>query len=169
MDGRALDEATIGSEIARARRPPPGGDDGPLWPGWSAFFDAVIARSADAEFLVYDTRTGERLAWSYRAFAAEVERVGGVLADDLGRRPGDRVATATVNQPEAVFVSFAAWRRGLCLVPINAAAEGRPGRRGRAVHVHGEAQGHRASAPAGARARALPRRPIPPDRRATGG
>jgi len=64
-----------------------------------------------------DAETPQRL--TYEDFAEQIERVAGLLAGRFNIRPGDSVATLTLNQPLTVAIYFAVWRIGARVVPIN--------------------------------------------------
>jgi fatty-acyl-CoA synthase len=77
----------------------------------------TAARYPDREALV-DVPSGRR--WTYREFAADVERVArGLVA--LGVGPGDRVGIWAPNLPEWVLVQYGSARVGAILVNINPA------------------------------------------------
>ncbi|GAA1955400.1 long-chain fatty acid--CoA ligase [Nocardioides panacihumi] len=63
---------------------------------------------------------GDRLHATWADFAARVAAVAGAFRDDLGLRPGDRVAVVMRNRPEYLEATYAAWHAGLVAVPVNA-------------------------------------------------
>jgi fatty-acyl-CoA synthase len=77
----------------------------------------TVARFPDREALV-DVPTGRH--WTYREFAAEVERVARALLA-LGVDKGERVGIWAPNLPEWVLVQYATARIGAILVNINPA------------------------------------------------
>jgi fatty-acyl-CoA synthase len=82
-----------------------------------AALDATVARHGDRDAVVFP-KLG--LRWTWRAFAAEVERAArGLLA--LGIRPGEHVAVWATNVPEWVVLQQATARIGAVLVTINPA------------------------------------------------
>lgn len=105
--------------VQAARRFPPGVDFAPQAPHWPALFDARVRRHASAPFLVSYLSDGQRLEWSYEQFARRVYDAVRYCHDVLGVGAGDRIATFTANQPEAIVLAFAAWRLGACIVPVN--------------------------------------------------
>ena len=56
--------------------------------------------------------------WTYRRFAAEVERLAGALAA-RGLGPGDRVALHMANVPEMAVACYACFRLGAIAAPLN--------------------------------------------------
>jgi len=58
------------------------------------------------------------IALSYHDVAARAERLARGLYG-LGVRPGDRVALVMANHPDFVPLSFAVWRLGAALIPVN--------------------------------------------------
>jgi long-chain acyl-CoA synthetase len=105
--------------VQAARRFPPGVRFRVPAASWPALFDARVARRAWRPFLVAYLPTGDRLEWSYAQFADRVYAAVRYCLDELGVRPGERIATITTNQPEAIVLAFAAWRLGACIVPVN--------------------------------------------------
>lgn len=74
--------------------------------------------SPDDECLVFYDEQGERRAWSYAGFTADVRRIAHWLGTQgVGR--GDRIATVSHNHAETVLQYFAAWLIGAIVVPIN--------------------------------------------------
>jgi long-chain acyl-CoA synthetase len=57
---------------------------------------------------------------SYRQMAQRVARLSTGLKDNLGLKPGDRVALAMKNCPEFYELLFACWHAGMTAVPMNA-------------------------------------------------
>ena len=77
----------------------------------------TVARWPDRDAAVF---LAEGLRWSYRDFAAEVDRVaGGLLA--IGVQRGDRVGIWAPNRSEWLLTQFATARIGAILVCINPA------------------------------------------------
>ncbi|MFT7390481.1 MAG: long-chain acyl-CoA synthetase [Paracoccaceae bacterium] len=67
------------------------------------------------DYLIYQD---ER--WSYDEFCTEVARIGHALTDELGLRPGDRVAIAMRNYPELLILFMAIASVGGVTVLLNA-------------------------------------------------
>ncbi len=65
-------------------------------------------------------RLGDQVVASYEQFAGQAAGMASALQDDLGARPGDRVAIVAGNRPEYLVTMFAAWWAGLVVVPVNA-------------------------------------------------
>lgn len=82
------------------------------------------ARTPDKRFLAYvDEDAGERRDYTHAEFSARVQRLARYLADTLGLKRGERVATLAHNHDSTVILYFAAWSAGLCVVPINVGEE----------------------------------------------
>jgi len=80
------------------------------------------AEAPEREYLIYYDESGDRSSYTYRDFAARVQRVAHNLrARGAGR--GDRIATVGHNHPDTVVQSMAAWWIGATVVPINAAED----------------------------------------------
>jgi long-chain acyl-CoA synthetase len=78
----------------------------------------------DAPFLVHYNGENQRAAFSYAEFRAEVHRAATYMAEGLGLRHGDAVATVAHNHADTVILYFAAWSLGLTVVPINVGEDG---------------------------------------------
>jgi acyl-CoA synthetase (AMP-forming)/AMP-acid ligase II len=78
-----------------------------------ALLREAVARNAQGDAYVAGE---ERLSWA--AFDARVERVAASLAE-RGVERGDRVALLLGNRLEFIVASFAAWRLGAIIVPLN--------------------------------------------------
>src|SRR4051812_9526621 len=66
---------------------------------------------------------GQRVLRTYGETAARVARLAHAL-QDMGLRPGDRVAIASKNSPDYLEVLYAIWHAGLAAVPANAKLHG---------------------------------------------
>ncbi|MCZ7645576.1 MAG: acyl--CoA ligase [Planctomycetota bacterium] len=77
----------------------------------------------DQPFLIYygDGAGGAeiRREHTYRDFHGQVVRLAKAMRDTLGLRPGDRLVTAMHNHDRTILATFAAWRLGLTVVPLN--------------------------------------------------
>jgi fatty-acyl-CoA synthase len=81
------------------------------------FFDRMVARRGDADFIVYPDRN---LRWSYRSFSERVDGLAkGLLAIGVGR--GDHVGIWARNVPDWLTFLFATAKIGAVLVTINTA------------------------------------------------
>ncbi len=67
---------------------------------------------------------GTRVVLDYAALAERVARLAGALRNDLGLKPGDRVAVVAKNSPDYVILLHAIWHAGLAAVPANAKLHG---------------------------------------------
>src|SRR5262245_22848360 len=92
---------------------------------WMSFAEFFTSRISDPllvhrNFLTYyDDDQQIHRTYTYAEFGALVERVATFLHDRLGLTRGDRVATALFNHDLTVILYFAAWTRGIAVVPIN--------------------------------------------------
>jgi len=93
---------------------------------WTSFAEFFRSRIYDPllvhrNFMTYydDDRQIHR-TYTYAEFGAVVERTAAVLHDRMGLTLGDRIATVLFNHDLAVILYFAAWTRGIAVVPINA-------------------------------------------------
>ncbi len=77
----------------------------------------------DKPFLIYYDIAGNREQITYAEFNARVNRVAAVLADSLGVRRGDRVATIAYNHTDTVIIYFACWKIGAAVAPQNTAED----------------------------------------------
>jgi long-chain acyl-CoA synthetase len=79
----------------------------------------------DKVFLIHYDADGNREEYTYAQFNARVHQAAGFLYDDLGVRPGDRVATIAYNHADTVIVYFACWLIGAVVAPQNIAEDDR--------------------------------------------
>jgi long-chain acyl-CoA synthetase len=93
---------------------------------WNSFAEFFSSRISDPilvqrNFLTYydDDRQIHR-TYTYAEFGAVVERTAAFLYQRLGLTRGDRIATVLFNHDLTVILYFAAWTRGIAIVPINA-------------------------------------------------
>lgn len=77
-----------------------------------------VDRSPEKDFLVWEPFTGERKAWTYKAFSEVVEAISGSLYE-RGVRLGDKVLLHMDNSPEFVQSWFACARLGAVAVSTN--------------------------------------------------
>ncbi len=88
--------------------------DGPTaWP-LSDWVHRQAGRHGHRNALTFDGET-----WSYAAFADRIDRLAHGLDQQLGLRPGDRIAFLGRNHPDLLALVFAAARLSLIVVPIN--------------------------------------------------
>src|SRR5882757_518744 len=66
---------------------------------------------------------GSRVLRSYGEVASRVARLAGSL-QAMGLKPGERVAIAAKNSPDALEILYAIWHAGLAAVPANAKLHG---------------------------------------------
>lgn len=81
--------------------------------------------SGGKTFLICYDGAGERQALSYAEFNARVHQAANFMADDLGIRRGDRVATIADNHLDTVLIYFACWVIGAAVAPQNIAEDDR--------------------------------------------
>ncbi|KRE63137.1 AMP-binding protein [Nostocoides sp. Soil756] len=63
---------------------------------------------------------GEGVYASWAQWAERTARLAGGLRDQLGLKPGDRLAIVMRNRPQYLEALYAAWHAGLVAVPVNA-------------------------------------------------
>lgn len=86
--------------------------------------EARVREAPDRPFLIWRGEDpADRYTWTYGEFLDRVERIALYLHHVLGLRRGERISTAASNHPATVLSSFAAWRLGLTVVPINVSEE----------------------------------------------
>ncbi len=88
------------------------------YPAWEpTTIDARLSRAAatwpDRPYVLTDDAS-----MTYAEVAARAERLARGLRS-LGVRPGDRVALVMANHPEFVPLSYAIWRLGAAIIPVN--------------------------------------------------
>lgn len=122
LGDRVAEPSEIDAEIALAHRLSGGDTFTSEWTSFADFVDDRVSTRGEAPFLVYrDVDTGERREWSYRAFGEAASRLANYLIEEIGLKPGDRIATAMANVDQTVITYFAAWIAGICVVPVSAA------------------------------------------------
>ena len=109
---------------------------------WTSFAEFFTSRISDSllvhrNFLTYydDDRQIHR-TYTYAEFGTVVGRAATFLHDRLGLTRGDRIATVLFNHDLTVILYFAAWTRGVAVVPINAEE---PAEKKRYILEHSEA------------------------------
>ncbi len=75
--------------------------------------------SPDTPFLIHYDNVGNRTEFSYAEFNARVNQTANLLANVLGVRNGDRVATISYNHSDTVIIYFACWKLGAAIAPQN--------------------------------------------------
>src|SRR5438874_1620274 len=75
--------------------------------------------SPDKTFLIYYDIDGNRTELTYEAFNNRVNQTANLLANELGVRPGDRVATISYNHADTAIIYFACWKLGAAVAPQN--------------------------------------------------
>ena len=83
---------------------------------------AQAAAHPDRPYLAF-TGEGDRADLTYAELAKAVEGFAAYLAQYHDVRPGDRIATLSVNHVHTVIVYCAAWWLGAVIVPINVSEE----------------------------------------------
>ena len=90
--------------------------------GIGALIERQAGRYGDKPFLThYDDDRGERVELSYRTFENWTAKIANLLVSELDAAEGARVAVLVGNHWRAVAISFACWRAGLSLVPLDPA------------------------------------------------
>lgn len=109
---------------------------------WISFADFFASRTYDPLLLhrnfltYYDDDRQIHCTYTYAEFGAAVEQTAAFLHDQLGLTSGDRIATVLFNHDLTVILYFAAWTRGIAVVPINAEE---PAEKKRYILEHSEA------------------------------
>lgn len=99
----------------------PGGNPPPSAPSLGALLAQRAASRGHQPFVTfYDDATGERTELSYATFDNWVAKTANLLVDELDLERGDRVATLLGTHWTAVVVSFACWRAGCSVAPLDA-------------------------------------------------
>ena len=92
---------------------------------WISFAEFFLSRICDPllahrNFLTYyDDDRQIRRTYTYTEFGAAVDQTAAFLHHRLGLREGDRIATVLFNHDLTVILYFAAWTKGIAVVPIN--------------------------------------------------
>ncbi len=90
---------------------------------WSNFSDLMEERTRENSiktFLIYyDDDKKERCEFSYKEFNDFVNRTSNLLIEELHVKRGDKVSTILFNHYYTVFIYFACWKIGACVVPVN--------------------------------------------------
>jgi long-chain acyl-CoA synthetase len=81
--------------------------------------------SPDKTFLIHYDADGQREELNYAEVSARVHQTANMLAEDLGVRRGDRVATIGYNHSDTVIIYFACWVLGAAVAPQNVAEDDR--------------------------------------------
>jgi uncharacterized protein (TIGR03089 family) len=90
--------------------------------GIGALIERQVGRYGDKPFLThYDDDRGERVELSYRTFENWTAKIANLLVEELDAAEGARVAVLVGNHWRAVAISFACWRAGVSLVPLDPA------------------------------------------------
>ena len=79
----------------------------------------------DKTFLIHYDADGNREELHYAEVSARVHQTANMLAEDLGVRRGDRVATIGYNHSDTVIIYFACWVLGAAVAPQNVAEDDR--------------------------------------------
>src|SRR5258706_15633502 len=77
------------------------------------------AESPDNTFLIYYDNQGNRSSFTYAEFNARVNQTANLLANVLGVKRGDRVATIAHNHSDTGIIYFACWKIGATVAPQN--------------------------------------------------
>ncbi len=75
--------------------------------------------SPDKVFLIAYDANGNRTAMTYAELNERVNQTANLLANELGVRHGQRVATISYNSPDTVIIYFACWKLGAAIAPQN--------------------------------------------------
>jgi uncharacterized protein (TIGR03089 family) len=90
--------------------------------GIGALIQRQMGRYGDKPFLThYDDSRGERVELSYRTFENWTAKIANLLVEELDIAEGARVAVVVGNTWRGVAISFACWRAGIALLPLDLA------------------------------------------------
>ena len=90
------------------------------WKNFSEVMEERTREHSNKTFLIYyDDDKNERCEFSYKEFNDFVNRTSNLLIEDLHVKRGDKVSTILFNHYYTVFIYFACWKIGACVVPIN--------------------------------------------------
>jgi uncharacterized protein (TIGR03089 family) len=105
--------------------------------GIGVLIERQMGRYGDKPFLTeYDDGRGERVELSYRTFENWTAKIANLLVEELDVAEGARVAVVVGSTWRAVAISFACWRAGIGVLPLDPAA---PAERGAALLRDGAA------------------------------
>ena len=79
--------------------------------------------SPEKTFIIFYDDDEGRESLTYAEFNARVHQAANFMAEDLGVRRGDRVATMAYNHLDAVLIYFACWVIGAAVAPQNVAED----------------------------------------------
>ena len=79
--------------------------------------------SPDKTYIIFYDDDEGRESLTYAEFNARVHQAANFMAEDLGVRRGDRVATMAYNHLDAVLIYFACWVIGAAVAPQNVAED----------------------------------------------
>jgi long-chain acyl-CoA synthetase len=85
--------------------------------------DRRAAEAAHKVYLVHYDGDGKREVFTYADFNQRVNQVANFLANVLGVRRGERVATIGYNHSDLVAIYFACWKLGAAVAPQNVAED----------------------------------------------
>jgi acyl-CoA synthetase (AMP-forming)/AMP-acid ligase II len=77
------------------------------------------AEMPERNWLTYYDDNGRAAEYTYGEFNELTRRLAAMMADSLGLKTGDRIATLMINDPRTVMIYFAAWLLGVTVAPIN--------------------------------------------------
>lgn len=111
-----------GADAATSARQLP---EDPDWQPASRNVSALAATQTDdrghAPYVTfYDDDSGERTELSYATFDNWASKTANLLVEELEVSPGDRVATVLGNHWTTIVVTFACWKVGASVVPVDA-------------------------------------------------
>ena len=116
--------ATLQADQLPRVPPAPGGADRRSFAtaGFGALIERQMGRYGDKPFLThYDDDRGERIELSYRTFENWTAKIANLLVEELDVAEGARIAVVVGNTWRGVAISFACWRAGIGLLPLDPA------------------------------------------------
>ncbi|HLG31276.1 MAG TPA: class I adenylate-forming enzyme family protein, partial [Candidatus Brocadiales bacterium] len=90
------------------------------WENLAQFIDDGARQYGDKTFLIcYDDDKNIREEFSYQRFNELVNQTANFMRNVLALKRGDKVATVMFNHFYTVFIYFACWKLGACVVPVD--------------------------------------------------
>ncbi len=110
----------ITNNILKAQQMSDGSSFNSSWENLAQFIDDGARQYGDKTFLIYyDDDKNIREEFSYQRFNELVNQTANFMRNVLALKRGDKVATVMFNHFYTVFIYFACWKLGACVVPVD--------------------------------------------------
>ncbi|MGR3309243.1 MAG: class I adenylate-forming enzyme family protein, partial [Candidatus Brocadiales bacterium] len=110
----------VTNNILKAQQMSDGSSFNPPWKNFAQFIEDGTRQCGDKLFLIYyDDDKNIREEFSYQRFNELVNQTANFMRDVLAVKRGDKVATLMFNHFYTVFIYFACWKLGACVVPVD--------------------------------------------------